>query len=244
MHPDGGPGVVDGAAGGPAAARPPRPGRARPASAAAPAGPRCDRPARAQRRPRRRAARRRRRPRPGPGASRRSCGPAGGPRRAKSPPASAGCSARRVVEVPERGEGQGPALRAARQVLLAERQVVRLVRARSPAGRPRGRSRRRPGPSVTSTSGLRPAMQAAEHLQDDPVVEDQRGVGLLGGHGPGQRRRLGAAAGDLEQDPGQLGVEHGVVEVRRRRAAPSTASSWPCRNSARSPTGRSPISSW
>ena len=63
--------------------------------------------------------------------------------------------------------------------------------------------------------GVVPRLEPAEHLEDQPVVEDERGVGLLGGYRPGQTGGLPALARRLEEHPGQLTVEHGVVEERR-----------------------------
>ena len=73
---------------------------------------------------------------------------------------------------------------------------------------------RRPAPSVTSTSGLRPVVEAAEDLQDQALVEDDRRVRLLGAERAGPARPASSGATLAQQRQGQLGVD----QARRRRA--------------------------
>ena len=63
-----------------------------------------------------------------------------------------------------------------------------------------------------SSSGLSPGLEPAEHLEHQRVVEDDRGVGLLGAHRAARRVRPGRAAGRP--------VERDVALALRRRASP------------------------
>ncbi len=63
-----------------------------------------------------------------------------------------------------------------------------------------------------------PELQPAEQLEDEALVVDEGGVGLLGPDGPGPGRRLCPAGDPVEHHEGQLRVERGVVGGRRALA--------------------------
>ncbi len=115
-----------------------------------------------------------------------------------------------AVEVAQRRQGQGPALRPPGQELLAEGQVVSVVVPIDERGGHVGE----PGAGQCGRHldvGVAAGTEAAVHLQDEAIVVDDRSVGLLHRHGPGPAGGLPAARCHLEQDLAQIRVPHRVV---------------------------------
>ena len=114
------------------------------------------------------------------------------------------------VEISQGSEGQCPPVGTPGEVLLAEGQVAPIAlpahQRERDVGEP-GTGQRRGDLDV----GVWAHRQAAEELEDQPVVVDKRGVGLFGGQGPRPLCRLEPAAGRPQQRQSHFGVDRGVV---------------------------------
>ena len=115
-----------------------------------------------------------------------------------------------AVEVTQGRERQRPPVGAAGQVLLAEGQVVPIPlppdQGQSDMAEPRAGQRLR-----YLDIGVWPRREAAEQLEDQAVVVDERGVGLFGRQWAAPLGLLRASAGRSKQGHGHLAVDAGAV---------------------------------
>ena len=123
--------------------------------------------------------------------------------------AAEGRVAARRVEVAQRCQGQRPPLGPAGQVFVGDGQVdAVLAPHRQRLGHVVETDRVEGGRDLHV--GVGPGCQAAEHLEDDAVVVDERRVRLLRSDRTHALGRL--TTDDLQQRQRQLGIDQGVVD--------------------------------
>ena len=113
-------------------------------------------------------------------------------------------------EVPQRRQGQGPALHRTVEEGLEQGEVEPGCR----LGAEGRRDPREPHPAEPGGDldlGVRPRLQPPEQLEDEALVVDEGAVRLLRADRSGPGRRLGPAGDPVEHHEGQLRVEDGVV---------------------------------